>query len=481
MIWAYMNEIMLDRSTKESKKDSYFSIVERVARLLEQTARNEDPARYTMIACHNGPELYEKAKITEIPMILGWNMYQGWYEPDINEFQRLTDSFHQKYPEKVLMITEYGPGVDPRLHSMNCQRFDFTQDYGIIYHKHYLREIMKRPYIAGSSMWNLNDFYSEVRTDAVPHVNNKGVTGLEREKKDTYLFYQAAWNKNGCILIGQREWKNRSGVADIDNETRSTQQVPVFSNLSEVTLTVNEVNVGSQKVTDGVAYFDVPFTNGKNIIEAVGYDSRNNKITDRTIYEFTLIPRETKKGNFTAIHISLGSHSFFEDRLNGITWLPEQAYSPGSWGYIGGEVYQRKSWSGNIVGTDADILHTEIDPIFQTQRTGIERFKADVPDGEYSISFLWAELDNIYKNTALLYNLDDGNQESDNYSQRVFNVCINGKMQLENINLAEQYGFRRAIIKKCVIEVSGGQGIDISFIPIEGAPVLNAISIYRNR
>lgn len=479
MIWAYMNEITLDRSTEESKKDSYFGVVERIARSLEEITRSEDSSRYTMVACHNGAELYEKAKITEIPMILGWNMYQGWYEPDINEFQRLTDSFHQKYPEKVLMITEYGPGVDPRLHAEKCQRFDFSQDYGIIYHKHYLREIMERPYIAGSSMWNLNDFYSEVRTDAVPHVNNKGVTGLNREKKDTYLFYQAAWNKDGCILIGQREWKNRSGIADKDNGKQATQRVPVFSNLKEVTMTVNEKIIGTRKVTDGVVYFDVPFTNGKNLLEASGYDCENRKVTDYATCEFTLIPYETGDGNFTSLHMSLGSHMYFEDRQNGITWLPEQAYSPGSWGYTGGEIYQRKSWNGSIIGTDADILHTDIDPIFQTQRTGIESFKADVPDGQYSICFFWAELDHNFKNANIVYNL--GNSTAENsYSQRIFNVEINGCVQLENIDLAGEYGFCRSVVKKCVVDVSDGNGIVISFTPVKGAAVLNAIAIYRN-
>ena len=74
-------------------------------------------------------------------------------------------------------------GVDPGLHSYQPERFDFSQEYGLVYHKHYLREMMKRPFIAGSSLWNLNDFYSESRVDAVPHVNNKGVVGLNRRRK----------------------------------------------------------------------------------------------------------------------------------------------------------------------------------------------------------------------------------------------------------------------------------------------------------
>ncbi len=134
------------------------ALLKKVARALEATIREEDPSRYTMMAYHNMPQYYEDAHLTEIPMIQGWNLYQGWYEPDINEFQRLLDRAHKVYKGKVLMVTEYGPGVDPGLHSYQPERFDFSQEYGLVYHKHYLREMMKRPFIAGSSLWNLNDF-----------------------------------------------------------------------------------------------------------------------------------------------------------------------------------------------------------------------------------------------------------------------------------------------------------------------------------
>ncbi len=91
------------------------------------------------------------------------------------------------------MVTEYGADVDQRVHSFAPEQFDFSQEYGLVYHRHYLREIMRRPFVAGSSVWNLNSFYSEPRADAVPHVNLKGLTGLDREPKDTYLSIRPAW------------------------------------------------------------------------------------------------------------------------------------------------------------------------------------------------------------------------------------------------------------------------------------------------
>ena len=95
MIWGYMNEILLRRPrTDEDFLKSYYPVVEKTARTLENTIRKEDTSRYTMMAYHNAPDFYERAHLTEIPMIMGWNLYQGWYEPDINEFQRLLDRAH---------------------------------------------------------------------------------------------------------------------------------------------------------------------------------------------------------------------------------------------------------------------------------------------------------------------------------------------------------------------------------------------------
>ena len=148
-------------------------------------------------------------------MIQGWNLYQGWYEKDITGFERILDRLHTQYPDKVLIVTEYGADVDPRLHSFSPEQFDFSQEYGLVYNRHYLEQMRKRPFIAGSSLWNLNAFYSEPRADVVPHVNNKGVTGLDRELKDTYLFFtRPCSTAPPQLVIGNREWRNRSGADD---------------------------------------------------------------------------------------------------------------------------------------------------------------------------------------------------------------------------------------------------------------------------
>ena len=480
MIWGYMNEIFLRRPYTEGKQlENYYRFTEKVARALEATIREEDPSRYTMMAYHNMPQYYEDAHLTEIPMIQGWNLYQGWYEPDINEFQRLLDRAHKVYKGKVLMVTEYGPGVDPRLHSYQSERFDFSQEYGLVYHKHYLREMMKRPFIAGSSLWNLNDFYSESRVDAVPHVNNKGVVGLNREKKDVYWFYKTALSRRPILVIGNREWKSRGGVVNTAQK-ECIQSVPVFSNAEEVELFVNNKSLGKKKIEDNYALFDVPFVGGENLLEAVAVTG-DNKLRDMLRIQFQLVGSQLKDEAvpFTEINVMLGSPRYFEDRAANVAWIPEQEYKPGSWGFIGGTSYRRQTGFGTMLGSDIDIHGTDMNPIFQTQRVGIKSFKADVPNGEYSVYLHWAELESDKEREALVYNLG-ADSEQTFAGNRSFGISINGTTVSDDFNVARDYGYARAVIKKFVITVKDGKGVSVDFHKKEGEPILNAIRIYRN-
>ena len=480
MIWGYMNEIFLRRPYTEGKQlEDYYRFTEKVARALEATIREEDPSRYTMMAYHNMPQYYEDAHLTEIPMIQGWNLYQGWYEPDINEFQRLLDRAHKVYKGKVLMVTEYGPGVDPRVHSYQPERFDFSQEYGLVYHKHYLNEMMKRPFIAGSSLWNLNDFYSESRVDAVPHVNNKGVVGLNREKKDVYWFYKTALSRRPILVIGNREWKSRGGVVNTAQK-ECIQSVPVFSNAEEVELFVNNKSLGKKKIEDNYALFDVPFVSGENLLEAVAVTG-DNKLRDMLRIQFQLVGSQLKDEAvpFTELNVMLGSPRYFEDRAANVAWIPEQEYKPGSWGFIGGTSYRRKTGFGTMLGSDIDIHGTDMNPIFQTQRVGIKSFKADVPNGEYSVYLHWAELESDKEREALVYNLG-ADSEQTFAGNRSFGISMNGTTVLDDFNIARDYGYARAVIKKFVITVKDGKGVSVDFHKKEGEPILNAIRIYRN-
>ncbi len=477
IIWAYMNEIMLHPLYKKDsvKQIGYFKIVHKLAQDLEDTIRKEDSKRYTMMACNANFEDYKKVGLDKIPMILGWNLYQGWYSGEFSDFDKFLCNVHKSCPDKSLIVTEYGADVDSRLHSFAPQRFDFTVEYGNLYHEYYLKSIMQKPFIAGAAIWNLNDFYSEARKDAVPHVNNKGITSLNRELKDTYLLYQAALNKSPILKIGTREWKTRGGLENPLTHV-CTQLIKIYTNLSEIEVFLNGKYIGSRQVKENIAQIDIPFKSGINTIEAIG-TYQNSTIRDMIQVNFNMVPSDLNK--FTEINVLLGSQRYFEDQDAAMIWIPEKEYTVGSLGYIGGKPYERKTRRGILNNSDINILGTDQDPIYQTQRVGIEAFKADVSDGVYSVYCYWANL-NLEENAeTLIYNL--GNDAiNTNDSENIFDVSINNTIMLHAFNPKQESKGGHNIIKKFIVNVSGGEGININFIPRKGKTIINALRIYRN-
>ena len=387
-------------------------------------------------------------------------------------FEEKLEELHKEFPHKPLLITEYGADVDTRIHSFSPVRFDFSCEFGSVYHEHYLPEILKRDYIVGAMVWNLNDFYSEARRNAMPHVNNKGLVSTDRERKDGYFLYQAYLKESPVLHIASKSWKNRAG-ASRDGKS-CTQPLKVYTNADKVEVFLNGKSLGVYPVADKVVSVDIPFVNGKNVVDAV-IEKEGREYRDQYVCDFKCV---NVKNGFTEINVLLGARRYFEDRIAEMCWIPEQAYAEGSWGYIGGEVAPNKTRYGSLPASDKDILGTDQDPIFQTQRVGIEAFKADVPDGVYAVYLYWTELTSENKREALVYNLGNDVVRED-YINRVFSVDINGVSVAKQLNIAEEYGSERAVIKKYIVPVSQGKGLVVRFGAVESVPILNAIRIVK--
>ncbi len=479
VIWAYMNEVLLvPRYKRDSpEQQAYFKDVAKLAGTLDSLTRKEDPSRYTMISCHGDFDRYNKAGITQIPQIVGWNLYQGWYGGEFKGFGEFLDRHHRELPDKPMIVTEYGADGDSRLHSLDPERFDKTIEYQTIYHKNYLKAIMDRPFVTGGAMWCLVDFNSEARIDAAPHTNTKGVATDTRVPKDVYYYYQANLLKQPFIKIGSRNWMLRGGIAD--NKGACIQQVEVYSNLPEVSLWLNGKLLGSQQVIDKVAVFNVPFKDGLNGLKAtavkdsVNYDdfADINFRMQPLLLNDTIIP-------FKELNVSLGDTRYYtDDKLQQI-WVPEKLYTPGSWGYIGGRVFSMKGSTLQKAGTNKNILGTEYDPIYATQRVGLQSFKLDVPDGKYEVTLLFAELLSNVDREALAYNLGSNNQK-DESTNRSFDILINNQKVTEGLGDDNYLQPERAYSTRYTISVVGGQGITVNFTPIKGESILNGIQVKR--
>lgn len=469
IIWAYMNEAMLrvPFSKKEpEKRRHYFDSAVSLAKGIDEAIKGLDPYRPTMIPCDSSPEKYKESGVCEIPDIIGWNHYQGWYSRTVQDFDSRVQLAHDMFPDKPLIVTEYGAGIDPRIHSAKPVRFDFSMEHGLVFHKHYIEVIKNTPWIAGSNVWNLNDFYCEKRVDAVPHVNNKGLVGLDRKPKDTYLLYQANLLKEPFLAVGGRNWSLRGG-----NEGESFVQ-EVYTNAAQVTLYLNGKPVGSSSVSNGVASFIITPAAGWNTVAA----ETDGGLKDAVRFRYSAVPKDLSK--FVEMCVSLGTDCQFLDEIQGSAWIPEQEYTPGSWGYVGGNRLEAKSGSSFLPGVSQDILGTINNPIFQTQRVGLEAFRADVPDGKYYVYLYFAELTSDSKGEPLPYNL--GNDAfSPGAVDRAFNVNINGTQVLRDYDIRAEIGDSRAVIRKFEVNVRDGAGLNVSFEAVRDLPVLNAIRIYR--
>jgi beta-galactosidase len=258
------------------------------------------------------------------------------------------------------------------------------------------------------------------------------------------------------------------------------QPIKVYSNSDNIELFLNGKSLGNQKVNNNIAQFEVPFVNGENVLEAVGL-FQSEKVRDLLKVDFRMISADlkSKTNTFSEINIMLGSKRYFEDKSTSIIWLPEKEYQPGSWGYVGGKAYTKPTRHGQQPASDSDILGTNEDPIFQTKRIGLKAFKIDVPDGEYTVSLYFTELQAPQSTKMLVYNL--GNEAIDNtINERIFDVSINKTRVITNLNIAAEFGGNTAVVKKFTVLVQNGQGISVDFQPIKGEAFLNAIRVYRN-
>lgn len=476
IIWAYMNEVLLKLPCK--KEDPalvpYGKAVRDLASNIEACIRQEDPSRYTMIPFHGNLELYQSVGLGDIAQIIGWNLYQGWYGGPFSGFDDFVDHAHNVFPTKSMIITEYGADSDPRLHSFNSQRFDFTIEYATLYHQHYQKKIRETPFIAGSNIWNLNDFYSEGRGDAVPRVNNKGITGLDREIKDAYLLYKAILSPIPQVLIGSTHWKNRAGV--MNQSGVAMQPIEIFSNQPKVEIIHNGQSVGDFDVVDYKATVLIAFISGENTIEAIAGQHKDFcKIMFKGVPSVLTSSLTNEPFN---LNVMMGTNRYFEDRNAAFSWIPEQPYMPGGWGYIAGEPYSVRTRHGQLPAAEIDVVGSDLDPIYQTQRVGIEAFRADVPKGQYAIYLHWCELESDLEKETLVYNLG-GTAIREKIQERVFDVVINQSKVFTSLDLSKENGPERAVVRKAIVDVNDEKGLQIEFIPIKGKTILNAIQIVK--
>lgn len=465
VMWGYMNEIFIrlvfnNEMTEEEKEAKIKTSVE-LAEKLEKETKKLDPNRLSVMALHED-ELYNESGIADIPDVIGWNLYFGWYSPGLESFGDFLDEQHKRYPNRPLFISEYGPGADSRIQTDDPKPWDYSEAYQLKLHRSYLNQVQERDYVFGMTAWNFADFGSSFRQDSRPYINQKGLVNIDRSKKDIYHYYQARLLEEAFIYIAGKNYEKR-----YPEDENDSLEITVFSNAEEVELKANGTDSTSE-VEDGIAVFKLSLPEGKHQLVATdGKVSHSREI--KVKYRKNLVSEIGQN----ELLVNVGTHVNFTDETTGEIWISDQEYKDGGFGYVGGSVYQKNS--SKFQGTASDIQGTVNDPLFQTMREGIEAYKFDVEEGKYRVTLLFAEPE-FNASEENIYNLSEA-QKEETEGLRSFDVKINNKTLSRDLNLARDYGRIRAV--EISYEVKTEKGISVEFEKNSGKTLLSGIKLEK--
>ena len=453
--WGYMNEILL--TAPSIGKPEWLACKERTVNLaqrLEAVLKEEDPGRASVMA-FNMTNLYNEIGLNLVDVV-GWNLYHGWYVDKLKDFNAWCEDQHRRYPDQPMIISEWGAGSDKRLHSTQGRAFDFSIEYQQTYIEHYLPFIENTEWISGCAYWNFIDFNVAARQESMPRVNNKGLAYNNRIWKDVAYYFKPMWRKDiPVIRIASRDWEMRTG------EINKPQSIKIYSNMPEVELFINGQSIGCQKIANCHTVFNVILPEGISVLMAQGI--KNGKtVQDAMTIQFKSLPN-IAEGDELAINV--GSNCYFTSDISNLTWLPDQPYTAGGWGYIGGKAHS----------TTSEIYNTLDGPIYQTWREGNWSYKIDAPIGEYEIELLIAD---VTKPAAQLANLLNKNKEEKHSGETRFHISICGKQVETNFSPIDGGKHRTAFKRRYIIR-NEHDHIVISAGAVKGEPFLAGIKVRK--
>jgi beta-galactosidase len=246
------------------------------------------------------------------------------------------------------------------------------------------------------------------------------------------------------VYIASRDWQKRAGLR---NETST---IVVYANTEQVTLVLNGKTIGTQK-PDALkkCVWTVQLMPGQNQLTASG-GGKGESVTDNFNIDYRVYSDNLKSLSFREIAVNVGSDVQYLDGSDHI-WVEDRAYKAGSFGHIGG--------NPAMLNIKTVKKNTSDNPLYYSYQDNIKGYRFDVANGTYELELSFIESDKIEK------------------AMRVFDVAVNGDRLLNDLDLSGDCGFGVALRKKFIINVTGDQGINVSFDAKAGKPTLSGIRL----
>ncbi len=277
VVWGLSNEISMKGDKDPDLLENH--------KILQALCHEMDATRPTTIAVVSPCPI--DSPYIQIPDVVSYNHYFGWYGGDTSMNGPWFDNFHKTHPNIPIGISEYGcEALD--WHTSNPQQGDYTEEYQAYYHEELIKAIAERPYLWATHVWNMFDFGADTRNEGGENgQNHKGLMTFDRKyKKDSFFAYKAWLNPEPMIHICGKRYVDR--VEDVT-------KVTVYSNQPAVEMFANGKSLGVQH-SNGLPffYFDVPNA-GTTKLVAVAGELKDESVINK-VEEFNEAYRLKEKG-----------------------------------------------------------------------------------------------------------------------------------------------------------------------------------------
>ena len=239
VVWGLSNEIGIGGSDEDLLENH---------RILNDMCHEMDKTRLTTIAAVSMCKMEDP--YLQIPDVVSYNHYFGWYGGDTDMNGPWFDKFHKKFPNIPIGCSEYGcEALD--WHTSEPKQGDYTEEYQAYYHEELIKQFFSRKYLWATHVWNMFDFGADARNEGGENgQNHKGLITFDRKyKKDSFYAYKAWLSDEPFVHICGKRYVDR-----VEDVTRVT----VYSNLPEVELFANGESLGKIEAPDHFFYFNVP-------------------------------------------------------------------------------------------------------------------------------------------------------------------------------------------------------------------------------
>ena len=276
VVWGLSNEISIAGSDNDLLENH---------RILNNLCHEMDKTRLTTIAAVSMCKMDDP--YIQIPDVVSYNHYFGWYGGDTTMNGPWFDKFHAKFPNIPIGCSEYGCEA-LNWHTSDPKQGDYTEEYQAYYHEELIKQLFSREYIWATHVWNMFDFGADARAEGGENgQNHKGLVTMDRKyKKDAFYAYKA-W----LVSPEVDPFVHLCGKRYIDR-VEDVTKVTVYSNLPEVELFVNGQSIGKKTAADHFFYFDVKNVGESTIVAKAGDLSDEGKIRKVTEMNMDYVLRE---------------------------------------------------------------------------------------------------------------------------------------------------------------------------------------------